>query len=245
MDGRSKFHDPPYFNGLPRSDSEHQPVSKRSAKSAKRRRPNKSAPAGAAQPDSDGEVVKDAYLRDKELIDRCLGGEVDAWEELYAQCHPPLLVSVRILLGHGPPNEDLVDEIAAQVWYALVANDGALLAKYEVTRGARLITFVRTIAKDMVGRHFRSEQRRILREKATLLEKPRHRTASGVAQPVASLQAFMSTLSPVERNFCGDYLLATPAECEDQAEKTYSPANARQLSSRIQRKLLEFVKSEP
>ena len=46
---------------------------------------------------------------------------------LYAQCHEPLLLSIRIMLGPRNTDANLVDEIAARVWYALVANDGELL----------------------------------------------------------------------------------------------------------------------
>ncbi len=76
-------------------------------------------------------------------MERCLAGEVAAWEELYAQYHDVLLASVRCFLGQARSDHNLVDEIAARVWYALVANDGALLAKYDPKRGARIITFMR------------------------------------------------------------------------------------------------------
>ena len=68
------------------------------------------------------------------LAKRCLSGEVAAWEELYAQCHEPLLVSIRIMLGPQSADATLVDEIAARVWYALVANDGELLSRYKPSR---------------------------------------------------------------------------------------------------------------
>ena len=68
------------------------------------------------------------------LAKRCLAGEVAAWEELYAQCHEPLLISIRIMLGPQSADASLVDEIAARVWYALVANDGKLLSRYKPSR---------------------------------------------------------------------------------------------------------------
>lgn len=183
-------------------------------------------------------------VRDRQMVDRCLAGEVAAWEGLYAQCHSGLLVSIRILLGHGESDENLVDELAARVWYALVANDGELLARYDAAHGARLSTFLRAIAKDLVGRHFRTENRRIRREREAVIERPRHGEPAGDGG-VESLTRFMATLSPQERAFCGDYLLARPSEEAVQAQRTYSAANIRQLSSRIQRKLVEFVGAEP
>ena len=84
------------------------------------------------------EDASKAFLQaDRQLVDRCLAGEVAAWEEFYAQCHDPLCTAIRIMLGrpHGDPN--LVDEIASRVWYALVANDGKLLGRYspDLARG--------------------------------------------------------------------------------------------------------------
>lgn len=87
------------------------------------------------------------------LAERCLAGEPAAWEEFYTQCHEPLLVSVRIMLGPQGSDANLVDEIAARVWYALVANDGELLARYKPDQGARLITFICKLAKDQIVRN--------------------------------------------------------------------------------------------
>lgn len=197
---------------------------------------------GSGKPACDG-VDGDNGLRDQQLVDRCLAGEVAAWEALYSQCHGALLASIRVLLGHGASDQNLVDEIAARVWYAVVADDGELLTRYEAARGARVITFLRAIAKDLVARHFRSERRRLQRETEALLEKPQHDTARG-ASPITSLAGFLSTLSPLERTFCDDFLLATPSKDGGNSRHTYSETYIRQLSSRIQRKLLGFVHGE-
>ena len=52
------------------------------------------------------------------LVDRCLLGEVAAWEEIYRQCHDPLCAAIKSLLGPGFHDPNLVDDIAARVWYA-------------------------------------------------------------------------------------------------------------------------------
>ena len=80
-------------------------------------------------------AVKAGLSADAALASRCLAGDVAAWEELYAQCHEPLLVSIRVMLGPQSADASLVDEIAARVWYALVAKDGELLARYKPSRG--------------------------------------------------------------------------------------------------------------
>lgn len=171
------------------------------------------------------------------LAKRCLAGEVAAWEELYAQCHEPLLVSTRILLGGQSKDADLVDEIAARVWYALVAKDGELLSRYNPKRGARLVTFLRALAKDEIARHIRGEVRRRKRELSSLRERPRD-PMKDFGHSDDSLSEFLGTLTPHERVFCNDYLLAEPSGAKEQSHST---ANIWQLSHRIYRKLLRFL----
>lgn len=195
--------------------------------------------------DGGGETARDAVednacLADQHLIDRCLAGDVAAWEKLYSQNHPGLLVSIEILLGYGTSDQHLVDEIAARIWYALVANDGELLARYDAKRGARLSTFLRALAKDEVSRHFRTERRRRNRELRALREKPKYETPDD-SRSGSSLTDFLGTLTPHERSFCDNYLLAATSESGNQARQTHTSFNIRQLSSRIRRKLLKFL----
>jgi DNA-directed RNA polymerase specialized sigma24 family protein len=179
-------------------------------------------------------------LADQRLVARCLAGEVEAWEDLYAQCHPWLCASIRVRLGRLQADPNLIDEIAARVWYSLVANDGELLARYTPARGGRLVTFLRALAKDEIGRHFRTERRRFERELATLRERPARRAAN-FGEPMSAMAEFLATLTPHERGFCGDYLLATPSETALAAESAHSPSNIWQLTRRIYKKLLEFL----
>jgi DNA-directed RNA polymerase specialized sigma24 family protein len=178
-----------------------------------------------------------ALRADKLLAGRCLAGEVAAWEELYNQCHRPLQIAIRVMLGRQSADESLVDEIAARVWYALVANDGELLSRYKPWRGARLITFMRTLAHDEFVRYVRSEVRRRNRELIALGERTHNQSHDG-AQQANPLTEFLGTLTPKERVFCNDFLLAAPT---GTVEESYSRANIWQLSHRIRRKLLRFL----
>jgi hypothetical protein len=171
------------------------------------------------------------------LTKRCLAGEVAAWEQLYAQCHEPLLVSIRIMLGSQSADANLVDEIAARVWYALVANDGELLSRYKPSRGARLITFMRVRANSEIVRYIRSEVRHHKRELAALRERPQYQGHDG-AQPVNVLAEFFGTLTPREQVFCSEHLLG---ESSDVLGAACSTSNFWQLSHRIRRKLLRFL----
>jgi hypothetical protein len=165
-----------------------------------------------------------------------LNGDVAAWEEFYAQCHNPLMVSIRIMLGRRSSDISLVEEIAARVWYAMVANDGELLSRYDPGRGARLITFMRTMAKDEISRHYRAEFRRRERLLAALRERPQHHADLGHAS--SSLAEFLGTLTPNERTFCSEYLLA---QAPEGTAAKHSMANVWQLSRRVYQKLLRFL----
>jgi hypothetical protein len=199
------------------------------------------APSCGTQPcanacEKDG-ADKEGVRADGLLAKRCLAGEVAAWEELYTQCHDPLLVSIRIMLGSQSADANLVDEIAARVWYALVANDGELLSRYKPSRGARLITFMRARANSEIVRYIRTEVRHRKRELAALRERPQHQGQDG-AQPISVLAEFLGTLTPREQVFCSEHLLG---ETPDALGPAYSVPNIWQLSHRIRRKLLRFL----
>jgi DNA-directed RNA polymerase specialized sigma24 family protein len=185
---------------------------------------------------------RDGAIADLHLVDRCLNGEVAAWEELYAQCHEPLCAAIRAKLRHGITDPNLVDELAARVWYAVVKNDGELLSRYDPERGGRVITFLRAIARDEIARHFRSEHRRIEREVASLRERS-HNPLKEVGVPItASFNEFLQTLTPHEQNFCESYLMSEAGESEAALKSSpYSPANIWQLTHRIYKKMRAFL----
>jgi len=185
-----------------------------------------------------GDVVDSRdVLADAALARRCVAGEVAAWEQLYALCHPPLLAAIESMLRAPPRDPTLIDEIAARVWYALVENDGELLEKFDPARGARLITFMRALAKDEISRHFRAERRRRERESGAVHD----RTQQSTAEARAHFSEFLSTLTPHERQFAADYLLSTPPGAGGPLQKPHSPANIWQLTRRIHRKLLGYL----
>jgi hypothetical protein len=193
---------------------------------------------------ADHEADQNAVLEDRRLVDRCVRGEVPAWEELYAQCHPTLLVSIELMLGAGGTDAEMVEEIAARVWYAMVADDGKLLDRYDPRRGARLVTFFRAVAKDKIRHHFRAERRRLRHELKAYRESARRRTANADEGALA-LQEFLSTLSPYERSFCGEHLLREMADCGGGSRQTWQSASIWQLTCRIRQKLIAFLGAEP
>jgi hypothetical protein len=185
----------------------------------------------------------DLLEKDLVLARRCVAGEVKAWEEIHSQCNDSLVRIVRLLLRHQSSDENLADEITARVWYALVANDGELLTRYDPGRGARLITFMRAIARDEVRRHFRSERRRRVREdKACRDRLPHYSTEED--QVDVTLGEFLETLSPSEREFCGDYLLESPDDDDRDPDREMSRANFWQKTHRVYARFVRFFGKE-
>lgn len=191
-------------------------------------------------PSSD-EPLAEAWA-DRRLIDRCRAGEIAAWEQLYRQCHGPLLLAIKIFLGRYSAGEDLAEEIAARVWLNLVDDHGALLDRFDAERGCRLTTFLAALAKRDVLRYLRGERRRQARENASRPSAGSQRALPPPPDAAFSmaLDEFLDTLSLRERQFCEAYLLANAADAADD----YSATNRWQLCHRVRRKLLEFLGDE-
>jgi hypothetical protein len=181
-----------------------------------------------------------ALGEDYELAQRCAAGEVAAWEELYSRYHAPLLSSIKALLQGHSDDFNLVDEIAARVWYALVDNDGELLLRYDPSRETRLITFMRAVAKDFLYRHFRSERRRLTREAVACRDKPAHHQAELDRAPV-DLEDFLDTLSAGDKRFYDEYLLDNPSDDGHSRRQGLSPVNIWQKTHRLYKRMLRFL----
>ena len=164
-----------------------------------------------------------------------------AWNEIYEQNHDRLCRSIQIMLG-PLSDANLVDEIAARVWYALVADDGKLLERYTPARKASLITFMRVLARDEIKRYVRSEVRRRQREVAVSSQRSdgRNNAHEGSGDAISD---FLTTLTPRERRFCHEFLMQ-PRE-DDLTDKLdpahVSPANVWQRTRRLYLKMLDFL----
>ena len=187
---------------------------------------------------SDEEIVTDEVLQsDAALVRRCVQGEVSAWDELFAACHEPLVAAIRVMLSRWGSDEALVDEMASRVWYVLVTNDGKQLAKYNVRRKARLITFLRAVARTEIHRHFRAESRRRGRELTAFRDRGQVQREEGEF-PAAHLSEFLRTLTSRELAFYESVLLA---DSNGSTKTGLSSSNIRQLTHRVYRKLQKFL----
>jgi hypothetical protein len=183
----------------------------------------------------------ESLASDARLVQRCISGEVSAWEEIYHKCHEPLCTTIRIRLGCSANDPHLVDEIAARSWYAVLEKDGKRLKKYDPRRGAGILTFLKLIAYDEISRHFQSEQRRLKREIISHFRNRRAEDTSRGGSITSSLPEFLITLSSCEKDFCNEYLLLSADEDGMQSASAYSATNIRQLTHRIYKKFLSYI----
>jgi hypothetical protein len=183
--------------------------------------------------------VDPSVAADRKLIERCLAGDVGAWSVLYQQTHDSLLATIRNFLGRAAQDRNLVEEIAARVWYALVKNDFELLAKFDVRRGCRLSTILSVLAKSETRMLFRSERRRRSREQLVSRPELDSELSIGPAALVSD-EDFLGTLSPAERTFYLDVLVAS-SEQRQLAQQAYSSENIWQLNYRVRKKLERFI----
>ena len=154
---------------------------------------------------------------DRVLVDRCLAGDVAAWEQLYNQFHSPLCAAIKSLMSGHRSDPNVVDEIAARVWYALVKDDGQLLERFDPGRDLRLGAFLRGLARIEIMQYFRAEHRRNARE-AEAGRRPRQEGPVSHYQLSVMLTEFTATLTPGEQQFLEEYLLTHSPEQEDSQQ---------------------------
>ena len=99
---------------------------------------------------------------------------------------------------------------------------------------------MRALAKDEITRHTRSELRRRKREAKALRKRP-DRNPSTASELEASFAEFLVTLTPAERSFASNYLLAQSPPVGESETLDDSMSRIWQLTSRVRKKLLSFL----
>jgi DNA-directed RNA polymerase specialized sigma24 family protein len=177
----------------------------------------------------------DERAGDLYTIARCINGEEDAWESLFHRYQPRLLAIIKGYLGPRSEVGDLdAEEIAASIWYSLVVKDSARLRRYDPTRGAKLLTYLAALARREIWKRYRRAQCRQSRESSVARVDA---TPGDDARWGLLLQEFLETLTPRERQFCLNCLMAIEQGSEPPV---VSACNAWQLRSRVMRKLRCF-----
>jgi hypothetical protein len=180
---------------------------------------------------------------DRALLDRCLAGDVSAWEKLYGKWHTPLCVAIKSLVSARYCDPNLIEEIAGRVWYALLRSGGELFDQFNPALDLRLGAFLRGVARVEVMRYFRAEHRRRIREDRASQIRPRRNSPLCDWQFDATLSEFTATLTPRERQFLKEHLLSRPTQGPTVGPAGFSYANTLQQRHRIRTKLKAFLGS--
>lgn len=176
---------------------------------------------------------------DRVLIDECLAGNADAWTRLYQKYQPRLLASIRASLASTLRRNDVIDEVASRVWYAVVSDNARLLARFAPGRNCQLGTYLSMLATTEVLRYLRSERRQQARN-AVVGDRVTKDQAVRPGPMLCELDEFLDHLTPQERAFCKSELL----DISSEMAKPYSDQNAWQLRHRVLRKLRSFMHAE-
>jgi hypothetical protein len=163
------------------------------------------------------------------LAKECSLGTNEAWEWLTKRYQGRLEQALGKRLGNRGHDLCLIDDLATDIWDALVWQDYRLLARFNRHRGS-LATFLNCLAGQavLVYHQRRHAQRFILVPPEWLAEN----CAVIVVPEALEQEEFRSTLPPRQQRFCDVYLLGTlPEECLEVTDVNY-----RALASRIARR---------
>jgi len=180
-----------------------------------------------------------ATSADQALLDRCLAGDDRSWHELYAQCQTHLAAAVRSCLGRRSKDQELVEELVAQVWYSLLSRNAKLLASFQVEHRCRLATFVGAVARNLVRNSLRSERRRRERESRAGTQAAELSLYEEEAIALLS-QEFLQTLTPREEGYVA-WCLTPVAELGARGDTFAGTRNAdHQIRHRLRKKVRDF-----
>jgi len=178
-----------------------------------------------------------AQADEQSLVDRCRAGDEAAWAEIHQRCHGYLVRQIRYTLGQHGRDANLVEEIAARVWFGLVSDKAQLLERFQPKRGSGLEKYLAAIARYEVLRHQRSEFRRRRREHETQTMRSTNRDERLLREMTVDVNEFLPQLTPREKEFFHHVLMGN----NGAQEMDISAPNAWQLKHRIRKKLLEFL----
>ena len=186
--------------------------------------------------------IKDHVNGDRQIVDRCLSGDKQAWEGLYKEFHPRLQKGIQLLLGSEAANVHIIDEIAARVWYALLRDDLRLLGTYDADRESTLDGFLMGLARIEILRYTRAERRRHQHEMRSGRRRLQERRVSEW-QLSTMMDEFVSTLTPAQQEFMERFLTAPAEDDPDPALNELSGICVRVRRHRIRRKLNDFLEN--
>lgn len=181
-------------------------------------------------------IDSSAHNGDEQLVARCRAGDEAAWAEVHAKCHAHVVRQIRYTLGELGRDDNLVEELAARVWYGLICDDGYLLQRFQPNRARGLEKYLAAIARFEVLRHQRSEFRRRRREHYRQSMLSENRDDEALRDMTIDVNSFLPSLTPREQEFFHHVLMGNNGH-----HMRISAPNSWQLKHRIRKKLLEFL----
>ncbi len=180
----------------------------------------------------------DEILAERLLIRRCQQGDQAAWFELF-QCYQGCVWrSARRFLGSEGRNEDLVEEITAEVWASLGVHNGKRLLGYVPDR-SQFATFLASRTWQVVQNDRKKRRWRRLHEVQPGPCDPEP-PAFGLSLALLEryLEEFLATLPEWEAAFCRENVLRVRGP---QVLATMSAGCFNKRVERLRRKFKRFL----
>lgn len=183
-------------------------------------------------------TARDEILAERLLIRRCQEGDQAAWFLLFQRYRECVGRSARRCLGPEGQNEDLVEEMTAEVWASLGVHHGKRLLDYDPDR-SRFATFLASRTWQVVQNDRKKRRWRRLHEVQPGPCDPEP-PASGLSLALLErcLEEFLATLPEWEAAFCRQNVLRVR---DPQVPATMSPGCFNKRVERLRRKFKRFL----
>jgi DNA-directed RNA polymerase specialized sigma24 family protein len=161
------------------------------------------------------------------LVDRCLAGDGQAWNDLVRRFQPGLMSTVQRLLGKKARDAILVGDLVQEVWVLLWKNSCRLLRKFDGAKGD-LPAYLASLARQKVHHHFLALNRK----------KSLHQRSLSQCQ-LDDLEIWEAPLDLLMEDFCP---CLTPNERELVFEKALGnqqSAFSQDYASKLERSVLK------
>jgi DNA-directed RNA polymerase specialized sigma24 family protein len=161
------------------------------------------------------------------LVDRCLAGDGQAWNDLVRRFQPGLMSTVQRLLGKKARDAILVGDLVQEVWVLLWKNSCRLLRKFDGDKGD-LPAYLASLARQKVHHYF-----------LTLNRKKNLHQLSLSHRQFDDLEIWEAPLDQLLRDFCP---CLTPNERElvfEMALGNQQSAFSQDYASKLERSVLK------
>ncbi len=161
---------------------------------------------------------------------------IEAWDVLYDRHQEKLLRSVEIRVQASGLRRHLTEDIAQEVWLALLNNKEKRLKRYDPTRGS-FHTYLQKLARRLIRKRYGNKGRTRKREVSLAGREPLDPGAND-ALVNAEAAEFMEDLTHQESRCLHEKLMSEPPPA---TEPPISAGNERVLKHRLQQKLRDHL----